>query len=391
MRLTDDEKNEFIRKVLFSRLRILNDYGFFGLLLMNMKFEIVEKINVGSTNGKTIFISVNFLKNAENREIDFFMLHEIMHIALKHIYRRGKRDIKAFNIACDIVVNSNILYTYNMDTKLITFNGKEVIHKINGKEGYLFTAEEVYELLLKSGELEEASNYDCHDYWNENKSEYEDEFNLNQKILNAANALRIKNSNCNLSPGITRMLKDLYNNSIDWHEILADFLTFDNYDYIFAPPDRRYLEFSFFLPSFNQLEENLDIKVLFEIDTSASMSDEEITKAYSEIKSAIEYANGGLKGFLGFYDCTAYDPIEFVDESDLLNIKPKGGGGTSVTAVFNKLNYFESITGQIDLIIIITDGYDAFPNENVRKNIPVLWLITNDKITPPWGTIARIK
>ncbi|UKI49247.1 MAG: hypothetical protein L6U99_10955 [Clostridium sp.] len=25
------------------------------------------------------------------------------------------------------------------------------------------------------------------------------------------------------SPGITRMLKDLYNNSIDWHEILADF------------------------------------------------------------------------------------------------------------------------------------------------------------------------
>ena len=44
-----------------------------------------------------------------------------------------------------------------------------------------------------------------------------------------------------------------------------------------------------------------------------------------------------------------------------------------------------------DLIIFITDGYDNFPDESARRNIPVLWLINNEDVTPPWGMIARIE
>ena len=42
-------------------------------------------------------------------------------------------------------------------------------------------------------------------------------------------------------------------------------------------------------------------------------------------------------------------------------------------------------------IIVLTDGYAPFPEESAAMGIPVLWLINNDEITPPWGKIARIE
>jgi predicted metal-dependent peptidase len=37
------------------------------------------------------------------------MMHEILHVVLQHCLRGEDRDQERFNIACDIVVNSNIL------------------------------------------------------------------------------------------------------------------------------------------------------------------------------------------------------------------------------------------------------------------------------------------
>jgi hypothetical protein len=42
-------------------------------------------------------------------------------------------------------------------------------------------------------------------------------------------------------------------------------------------------------------------------------------------------------------------------------------------------------------IIILTDGGAPFPQEHLAQDIPVLWLIDNDQVEPPWGKVARIK
>ena len=42
-------------------------------------------------------------------------------------------------------------------------------------------------------------------------------------------------------------------------------------------------------------------------------------------------------------------------------------------------------------IIILTDGYAPFPNQMLSDRIPVLWLLNNEDVNPPWGKIARIK
>ena len=42
-------------------------------------------------------------------------------------------------------------------------------------------------------------------------------------------------------------------------------------------------------------------------------------------------------------------------------------------------------------IIILTDGEAPFPDIKETLGIPVLWVINNEKITPPWGEVIRIK
>ena len=41
-------------------------------------------------------------------------------------------------------------------------------------------------------------------------------------------------------------------------------------------------------------------------------------------------------------------------------------------------------------IVIMTDGYAPMPEEKMANGIPVLWIITNEDITPPWGKVARV-
>ena len=53
---------------------------------------------------------------------------------------------------------------------------------------------------------------------------------------------------------------------------------------------------------FNEKEMKEIKNILFMIDTSASMSDRQITDCYSEVFGAIQQFNGKLQGKLGFFD-----------------------------------------------------------------------------------------
>lgn len=145
----------------------------------------------------------------------------------------------------------------------------------------------------------------------------------------------------------------------------------------------------FFLPDFNE-KDDFVADILFMIDTSGSMTDEEITAAYSEIKGAIDQFNGKLRGWLGFFDAGITEPKPFADEAELRLIKPKGGGGTAFDIIFAYVR--DQMQDHLPTsIIILTDGYALFPDEKEAMGIPVLWLLNNEGVTPPWGKIARIR
>ena len=68
------------------------------------------------------FFSPDFLENLSEEELDYILMHEILHVVLQHCLRQCERDTDLFSIACDIVVNSNILLSNNMDIKKITLH-----------------------------------------------------------------------------------------------------------------------------------------------------------------------------------------------------------------------------------------------------------------------------
>ena len=169
---------------------------------------------------------------------------------------------------------------------------------------------------------------------------------------------------------------------------MNDFVQEETVDYSLMPPDRRFQDSPFFLPDFNETDV-LVKNILFMIDTSASMSGREVAQAYSEIKGAIDQYNGKLQGWLGFFDAEVTAPKPFSDESEFKMIKPRGGGGTDFYVIFDYINE-EMTDKEIASIIIMTDGYAEFPEEVASNGVPVLWLINNERVTPPWGKIARM-
>lgn len=421
MALSESKIKGCIKRLLLSRMRILYNHGFYGLLLMHMIYAVSEEIETACTDGVRITFGIDFLDSLSDSELDFVMMHEILHVVLQHCFRGDVEDPEAYNIAADIVVNSNIMLENGMKASSITLSKYGIAMHVapDGKEGHEYTAKQVYAMLPKNlnkkGNNKKGNNkspgsavgrakkeiskeqhqpvrvWDDHSRW----GKYEEDDTLRdvwvKRFEDAAEAIKIRDpSNARgLLPAFAeRILKELKKTQTDWRTILNDFIQEEVVDYSFAPPDRRFDDSPFFLPDFNGKEDRVE-DILFMIDTSGSMSDDMIAAAYSEVKGAIDQFNGKLKGWLGFFDAAIIKPQPFSDENEFKIIKPAGGGGTDFQIIFEYV--FHHMSDKLPAsIIILSDGYAPFPLEKLAGGIPVLWLLNNEEVNPPWGKVARI-
>lgn len=416
MALSESKIKGCIKRLLLSRMRILYNHGFYGLLLMHMIYAVSEEIETACTDGVRITFGIDFLDSLSDSELDFVMMHGILHVVLQHCFRGDVEDPEAYNIAADIVVNSNIMLENGMKASSITLSKYGIAMHVapDGKEGHEYTAEQVYAMLPKN--LNKKGNnkspgsavgrakkeiskeqhqpvrvWDDHSRW----GKYEEDDTLRdvwvKRFEDAAEAIKIRDpSNARgLLPAFAeRILKELKKTQTDWHTILNDFVQEEVVDYSFSTPDRRFDDSPFFLPDFNGKEDMVE-DILFMIDTSGSMSDDMIAAAYSEVKGAIDQFNGKLKGWLGFFDAAIIKPQPFSDENEFKIIKPAGGGGTDFQIIFEYV--FHHMSDKLPAsIIILSDGYAPFPLEKLAGGIPVLWLLNNEEVNPPWGKVARI-
>lgn len=405
MVLSDEKIRAYMKRLLLSRMRILCSSDFYGLLLMHMVYAIDENCETAATDGRRIFFGPKFLDELDDQELDFIMMHEILHVVLQHCFRQGDRDNERFNIACDIVVNSNILLSENMDPKAITLQkyGASMHLAPDGKEGCAYTVEQVYNMLppcadrkpkpgQKHGKPQNADTvWDDHTRWGMDAENEALRDVWTKRFEDACAAVSIRDpsgQNGCLPLFAERLLMKLKKPQTDWRLILQDFIREEIVDYSFTPPDRRFCESPFFLPDFNDKADFAE-DILFMIDTSGSMSDDGITAAYAEVKGAVDQFDGKLKGWLGFFDAAVVAPKPFSDEADFKAIKPAGGGGTDFQVIFEyvKTHMQEKPPA---CMIILTDGLAPFPDERQAGGIPVLWLLNNDEVTPPFGRIARI-
>ena len=160
-------------------------------------------------------------------------------------------------------------------------------------------------------------------------------------------------------------------------------------DYSFTPPDRRLQDLDFFLPDYNE-SETPRLNVLFMVDISASLKDQEVAMAAAEICAAIEQFGGMLSGSIGFFDSEVRRVVPIISAENLLQLKPYSGGGTSFQCIFDYVREHMSDNVPSE-IVIMTDGKSDFPEYEASSGIPVLWLLTNNRVRIPWGQAAYFR
>ena len=419
-----ETRKAVLRKMIRCRSRILKQYPFYGYLVMHLQLGVTD-CGTACTDMEHLMFDPDFAERLSDDEMIFVMLHEVLHCALSHCTRSRNYHTELFNIAADIVVNSNILYS--MGIQEFEVAGIPAMHTTpDGQEGYHFSAEEVYRMLPQnnvagvsidgaggpSGSMvsdensEDSSNnalsggmsvagtessidsFDSHDIW----SSVEENDAATDKWKNLTTEGGKKYSSAEMPLSVREYILELEREAqVDWRTVLQDFIQLyhDRFDYSFSPSDRRYTWSDFVMPAFSEQDDERIENLWFCVDTSGSISRDLLSEVLSEIRQAVLLFEH-LSGKLSFFDTHVTDPIPFEDEEDLLDIPAAGGGGTSFSAIFRYLKGF-SEEDMPSAIIILTDGYCDYPNESAALDIPVLWIIYDNAADPPWGRFVHVK
>lgn len=417
--MTEGRKSRLKSKIRQARARLMEEDPFFAMLLMYMDFTAVPGMKKISTDGRGIFFSADFMEKLREDELDFALCHLMMHIIEGHIWREDDLAGDNYHFACDIYVNC-FLEAMGFTKESYPHLGN--IHRkipLSGDDPLSLAPDEIYGRLpysLYSLNERARSKFlpDTNIMWSSSdiiSGETIISSSLNDPFLyisesgssglkqvwqtRIASALKMteymyhgKGQSEAASLLLRKIAERLKKPQLDWKRLLNSFVQETVSDYSFTHPDRRFSDTPFFLPDFSDCDFILK-EILFMVDTSGSVSDEELLSAYSELKGAAEQFNGKLTGKLCFFDTAVTKPASFCSADELLRIVPVGGGGTDFGAA---LSYVRNNIRPEDTacIVIITDGKGYYPDESLAMGIPVLWLINNEVNTPPWGTVTRI-
>lgn len=360
-----------------AKTALLLEHPFFGSLCMNMPFRISAEVSTAATNGKEVIFNPDFLGGLNHDETVFLVAHEIGHPMLNHIFRKGERDHSKWNVACDYVLN-HILVTEKVGRMpKVGLYDDELYKQAEGM------AEKVYTMLPDEdgdgpGDGPGGALDDCQDAPGEPGSAEAGELEAQWKVkvAQAAQAAKMMGK---LSNNLERFVGDLLKSKVNWADVLRRFLTRAKHDErTFARPNRRFAQQSLYLPSVDG--ERMG-PLVFAIDCSGSVTDEELAQYASELRAVHEELRPSLLSVIYFDHDICHVDTFGVD--DTVEVKPRGGGGTAFSPIFE---YVER--EQLDPVacVVLTDlcCYD-FGDE---PGYPVLW-VSNDRDEAPFGEVVK--
>src|SRR5579863_850637 len=120
-----------------ARTTLLLDHPFFGTLLFRLGGKASRSVTTMATDGVSLFYNPEFVDTLNAAELAGVLAHEVMHPALQHHTRRGDRDGKRWNMACDYAINPLLL-----DAGLTLPNDVLIDHSFRG-----MSAERIYNLI----------------------------------------------------------------------------------------------------------------------------------------------------------------------------------------------------------------------------------------------------
>ena len=372
--VTDARIDGIVReKLITARIALLLKAPFFGNLATRLKLVNADEwLGTAATDGRNFYYNSEFVNRLPQKQLEFLVGHEVLHVVYDHMGRRQDRDGQLYNIAADYCVNADLI-----DSKI----GEKitVVPVLYDRKYAGMSSEQVYDLLFENADkidmaellkqvldehLDEDGDGDDEGEGGEGNKEgkggsgpdkmtkeerkaLRDE--VREAILNAAEAAGAGG----VPAGVKRLIKDLTNPQLNWRELIRQQVqSLVKSDFTWARPNRKGQHMDAILPG-NSFAETIDVSV--SIDASGSMSSEMLHDILSEVKGIME-AFDDFKLDVWTFDTKVYgyekytpDNIDDIDDYEL-----QGGGGTDFECNWDFMRENE-LTPK--LFIMFTDGY----------------------------------
>ena len=360
-----------------QKTKLLAKHPFYGMLLTYLQLRPSSTCGgIASTDG--VYLNYDpaywqgLLAGGRDLVAQGLLVHETLHPALRHFWRRGTRDPRKWNLAADIVIDQ-----MTVDVGLPLPDGIDLGHE----EHRGLTEEEIYAklpdepsraLVLQAGRGGDmvfgADGQAAAGLGSALGDEWKD------RVLAAAHAAKTRGT---LPAGIDRLVEDLILPREDLRTVLARFVTPCPADYDWRRPDRRALASTgLVLPSLNG--EQLD-DVVVAIDLSGSITERAMQHFFGVLHSIVALYDR-VSVLAVTFDAAVHDMWHLTSDSPLPTAG-RGGGGTCTEPVFAMV---DELPRPPQAVVIVTDGHASYPDR--APAYPVLWVLTPDHGRPPWGT-----
>lgn len=364
----------------------LNTNGaFLAPLMCSLDFRWNETEPTAYTDGKEIGWNPYFFLHLDEKTRVSVLLHELWHVALLHMVRRGERDPEDWNIAADIVINNML------DDEGCVFNNCNpwIDHSFDGQ-----TTEEVYDAIhqqkpsmcskpqFSNPGTGQAGDSDVREPAGGASEQAAVQHQVVAKVVSAAHASKMAGK---LPGEVETTLNKFLAPKLPWKTILAQFFNeLCNQDYSWSRPNRRYRDM--YLPSLIDDNEGLE-HLIYYLDVSGSITDEDIIRFHSEFKY-VKDTFAPEKMTMVQFDTVIQKEEVFLKDDPFEETHVIGRGGTSLVCVREHI-----IEHEPTAVVIFSDLYCS-PMEPLPSNlnIPIIWICVNHAgATVPTGTLIHIK
>jgi predicted metal-dependent peptidase len=359
--------------MLKARAQLLMDQPFFGTLAMRLKMILTEDTKTAATDGKRLIYNPEYIKKLSSLTRKGLIAHEVMHCVFNHMTRRGARDPKRWNIACDFAINLHLI-----DCGFVLPEGALVDEKYRD-----MNAEAIYNALdddnmpkqcawgmvmdAGAGQVQSGSNAAMESEWQ-------------VAVTQAAEVAK----QAGKMPGeLQNFIQDIVKPLVDWRSVLWPFVaSFSNDDYSWRKPNRAYISEDEYLPSmFSESAGKLAVL----LDSSGSCSEYwtqfmgEMAAIHSDLRPdsiIIVHCDADVQHT---EEITEFD--SFPTENNI-----HGGGGTRFAPAFDYLNEHHP---DVEAAVYLTDLECYESDFGDEPPYPVLWINT-ERTEAPWGQTVHI-
>ena len=409
----EDMRVEVLERIVTARVGLLLRHPFFGNMATRLRIMAADDwLPTAAVDGKNLYFNTQFFNAMGNKEIEFVVAHEILHMVFDHLGRRtwngADRNPMLYNIAADYIVNNLLVRDRIGETPKIVdcfqdfkyegWSSEEVYDdlfeeaKKNGEEALQQLGELLDEHLDMDGDDGEGESEGKDSNGNavsKRKPKFSDEElkqikdEIKESMISAAQSAGAGNT----PAGIQRLIKELTEPKMNWRELLRQQIqsTIRN-DYTFSRPSRKGWHTGAILPG-QDFDETIDVCIA--LDMSGSIGNSQAEDFLGEVKGIMdEYKDYNIK--IWCFDTEVYGEDDFTadDGRELTEYEIKGGGGTDFMANWR---YMHENNIQPKKFLMFTDGYawDSWGEDDYCDTVFVIHSHHDKNLQAPFGMTAH--